>query len=86
MIFVISFLVFLFFVLALSLSLVIKRRPLVGEDEARTALMDDGNCATCGQMCALAGRKTNKKLKDCSLKIQLFHIKMFKNQSLKTLF
>ena len=68
MIFVISFLVFLFFVLALSLSLVIKRRPLLGEDEARTALMDDGNCATCGQMCALAGRKTNKKLKDCKLK------------------
>lgn len=65
MVFLASFLIFLLFVLALSMSLFIKRKPLVSEDDARNSLLDDGNCAACSKLCALAGKKNQKPLKIC---------------------
>ncbi|MGN0903140.1 MAG: hypothetical protein ACI4M9_07630 [Succinivibrio sp.] len=67
LVFVISFAVFLLFVLALSLSLIIKKRPMVSEDDARAGLLDDGACATCGKLCALAGQKNVTPTKKCKI-------------------
>ncbi|MBW7570180.1 MULTISPECIES: hypothetical protein [Succinivibrio] len=47
------------------MSLFIKRKPLVSEDDARNSLLDDGNCAACSKLCALAGKKNQKPLKTC---------------------
>lgn len=65
MVFVASFVVFILFVLALSLGLLIKRKPLMTEDEATASIMGDSACSTCQQMCAMAGRnKVSKKAKE----------------------
>ncbi len=63
MVFVASFIVFLLFVLGLSLSLIFRKKPLVSEEEATSSIMGDSACATCQQMCALAGKSLNKKVK-----------------------
>ena len=42
MVFVASFIVFLLFVLALSMSMLIKRRPMMTEEEATASIMDGG--------------------------------------------
>lgn len=68
MIFLASFLIFLLFVLALALSMIVKKRPLMSEDEAKASILDDGACATCQQMCALAGKKVNQKSNKCKIK------------------
>ncbi|SFS87291.1 hypothetical protein SAMN02910357_02323 [Succinivibrio dextrinosolvens] len=65
MVFVASFVIFLLFVLGLSLGLIFRKKPLVSEDEATAAIMGDIACSTCQQMCAMAGRtKVSKKVKD----------------------
>lgn len=64
MVFVASFVVFLLFVLGLSLSLIFRKKSLMTEDEATASIMGDSACATCQQMCAMAGRtKVSKKVK-----------------------
>ena len=70
MVFLASFVVFLFFVLALSLSLILKRGPMKTEDEALSSVLDGGACATCSQMCAMAGKKTEKKPEKCLIGTQ----------------
>ncbi len=70
MIFVASFVIFLLFVLALSLGLIFRKKPLVTEDEATANIMGDSACALCNQMCAMAGKKVSKKEKEkikCSI-------------------
>lgn len=67
-VFIASFIVFLLFVLGLSLGLVLKGKPLVSEDEAKSTLLDNGACVTCQQMCALAGKKQSKKKVQCKIK------------------
>lgn len=66
MVFLASFVVFLLFVLAMSLSLILKRKPLMSEEEATASIMEDGACATCQQMCAMAGKAIAKKTKKCA--------------------
>ena len=63
MVFVASFVVFLLFVLGLSLGLIFRKKPIVSEDEATAAIMGDVACATCQQMCAMAGKSISKKKK-----------------------
>lgn len=70
MVFLASFLVFLFFVLALSLGLILKRGPMKTEDEALSSVLDGGACATCQQMCAMAGKKLEEKPKKCKIEQQ----------------
>lgn len=70
MVFLATFVVFLLFVLALSIGLIFRKKPLVTEDEATASIMGDSACAFCQQMCAMAGKKvsdTQKKKIKCSL-------------------
>ncbi len=70
MIFLASFVVFLLFVLALSIGLIFRKKPLITEDEATANIMGDSACAFCSQMCAMAGKKVSEKQKKkikCSL-------------------
>lgn len=68
MIYLASFLIFLLFALALCMSLIFRKRPLMSEDEATASIMDGGACATCQQMCAMAGKKVEKREKNCRIK------------------
>ncbi len=61
--FVASFIIFLLFVLALSLSLIFRKKPLVSEEEATANILGDVACASCQQMCAMAGRNISAKAK-----------------------
>ncbi|MGN0894517.1 MAG: hypothetical protein ACI4ND_05920 [Succinivibrio sp.] len=40
----------------------------MSEDEATASIMDGGACATCQQMCAMAGKKVEKREKNCRIK------------------
>ena len=40
------------------------------EDEALSSVLDGGACATCSQMCAMAGKKTEKKPEKCLISTQ----------------
>lgn len=66
--FVASFIVFLLFVLALSMSMLIKRRPMMTEEEATASIMEGGACTTCQQLCSMAGKKVEKRKPDCAIK------------------
>lgn len=60
MIFLISFLVFVFFVVAMSLGMILKRKPLQTEDEATAAILDEIACASCTiGSCSYAGSHKN---------------------------
>ena len=72
MVFLASFVVFLLFVLGLSLSMIVKKRPMM--TEAKASILDDGACATCTQMCSLAGNtKVVKKSKNCIKDVEIPH-------------
>ena len=74
MVFLASFVVFLLYVLGLSLSMIVKKRPMMTEDEAKASILDDGACATCTQMCSLAGNtKVVKKSKNCIKDVEIPH-------------
>ena len=60
--------IFLLFVLALSMSMLIKRRPMMTEEEATASIMDGGACTTCQQLCSMAGKKVEKRKDDCAIK------------------
>ncbi|MGN1280336.1 MAG: hypothetical protein ACI4UM_00320 [Succinivibrio sp.] len=68
MIYLASFLIFILFAFAMCLSLIMRKKPLVSEEEATASIMDGGACATCTQMCAMAGKKTEKPKKGCKIK------------------
>ena len=60
MIYLISFLVFLFFVGAMSLGLILRKQPLKTEDEATAAILGELSCASCTAVgCSFAGARKN---------------------------
>ncbi|MDY6322038.1 MAG: hypothetical protein SPL30_03885 [Succinivibrio sp.] len=66
MVYVAAFLAFLFFVGALSLGMILARRPLKTEDEATRAILGDLKCATCtSSLCGFAGSSGNHASAKC---------------------
>ncbi|GEM_PF-5852117 len=67
-IFIASFVGLLLFVVALSLGMLIKRRPLVSEDDATKAILEGMTCASCHGACDFAGGKEDHSSSECKAK------------------
>jgi hypothetical protein len=66
MIYIASFAVFVFFVGALALGMMISKRRLKTEDEATADIMRSISCAACtSTLCSLAGKKDASPKKGC---------------------
>ena len=68
MIYIASFAIFVFFVGAMALGMMISQKKLKTEDEATADIMRSINCAACtSTMCSLAGNKNASPSGDCSI-------------------
>ena len=66
MIYLASFVMFLFFVTAMALGMILNKRPLKTEDEATAAIMEGLSCATChSTLCGFAGKKNHAPRANC---------------------
>lgn len=64
MVYLASFIIFVFFVGSLALSLILRNRPLASEEEAN-AILEGLTCAACTMNCGFAGNKKHKPGKSC---------------------
>ncbi|MCR5537313.1 MAG: hypothetical protein K6F05_07900 [Succinivibrio sp.] len=65
LVYLVSFVFFLLFVGALSLSLILKKRPLKSEDEATQAILEGMTCASCHGACSFAGGSEDHSSEKC---------------------
>lgn len=66
MIFVASFVLFVFFAAAMAMGMIISKRPLKTEDEATAAILKSMSCATChSSLCGYAGKGGHTPTSNC---------------------
>ena len=64
MVYVASFIIFCLFVGGMAIGL-IRKRPLVSEDEATANILKDIPCASCQSACGFAGGNVNHASPNC---------------------